>query len=49
MYFRHTYQAELTVADTFTSGGITYMVYQLRPRPNNTSASTVTESITGYM
>lgn len=31
MYFRHTYQAELTVADTFTSGDTVYMVYQLRP------------------
>lgn len=31
MYFRHTYQAELTVADTFTAGETTYMVYQLRP------------------
>lgn len=31
MYFRHTYQAKLVVDDTFTAGGITYMVYQLRP------------------
>lgn len=31
MYFRHTYQAELVVADTFTLEGVTYMVYQLRP------------------
>ena len=31
MYFRHTYRAGLTVADTFTAGGATYMVYQLRP------------------
>ncbi len=31
MYFRHTYQAELTVADTFTAGDTAYMVYQLRP------------------
>lgn len=31
MYFRHTYQAELVVADTFTAGDTTYMVYQLRP------------------
>lgn len=31
MYFRHTYHAELTVADTFTLDGLTYMVYQLRP------------------
>lgn len=31
MYFRHTYQARLTVADTFTAGDTTYMVYQLRP------------------
>ena len=31
MYFRHTYHAELTVADTFTLDGLIYMVYQLRP------------------
>lgn len=31
MYFRHTYQAVLTVTDTFTAGDNTYMVYQLRP------------------
>lgn len=31
MYFRHTYRTELTVDDTFTVGGVTYMVYQLRP------------------
>ncbi|MDE7177616.1 MAG: hypothetical protein K2O59_07330 [Lachnospiraceae bacterium] len=31
MYFRHTYQAELTVADTFTAGDVTYCVYQLNP------------------
>ncbi len=31
MYFRHTYQVRLTVADTFTAGDTTYMVYQLRP------------------
>lgn len=31
MYLRHTYQAELTVADTFTAGDTAYMVYQLRP------------------
>ncbi len=31
MYFRHTYQAGLTVADTFTAGDTTYMVYQLHP------------------
>lgn len=31
MYFRHTYQAELVLADTFTLEGVTYMVYQLRP------------------
>lgn len=31
MYFRHTYQAELTVADTFTAGDTTYMVYWLYP------------------
>ena len=32
MYFRHTYQAGLTVADTFTAGDTTYFVYQLIPR-----------------
>lgn len=32
MYFRHTYQAELSVADTFTAGDTSYMVYQLNPR-----------------
>lgn len=32
MYFRHTYQAGLTVADTFTAGDTTYMVYQLQPQ-----------------
>ncbi len=31
MYFRHTYQAELTVVDTFTAGDVTYFVYQLTP------------------
>lgn len=31
MYFRHTYQAELIVADTFTAGDTTYFVYQLDP------------------
>lgn len=31
LYFRHTYQAKLTVADTFTAGDATYCVYQLRP------------------
>ena len=31
MYFRHTYQAGLTVTDTFTAGDTTYMVYQLHP------------------
>lgn len=31
MYFRHTYHAELTVADTFTAGDTTYFVYQLKP------------------
>lgn len=31
MYFRHTYQAGLTVTDTFTAGNTTYMVYQLHP------------------
>ncbi len=31
MYFRHTYHVELSVADTFTLDGLTYMVYQLRP------------------
>lgn len=29
MYFRHTYQAGLTVADTFTAGDTDYFVYQL--------------------
>ncbi len=32
MYFRHTYQADLDVADTFTAGDTTYFVYQLTPR-----------------
>jgi len=32
MYFRHTYQANLAVADTFTAGDTTYFVYQLTPR-----------------
>lgn len=31
MYFRHTYQARLAVADTFTAGDTTYFVYQLSP------------------
>lgn len=31
LYFRHTYQAKLTVADTFTAGDTSYCVYQLRP------------------
>ncbi len=31
MYFRHTYQAGLSVADTFTAGDTAYMVYQLYP------------------
>lgn len=31
MYFRHTYQAGLSIADTFTAGDTTYMVYQLHP------------------
>lgn len=31
MYFRHTYRAGLAVADTFTAGDTTYMVYQLYP------------------
>lgn len=31
MYFRHTYQAGLQVADTFTAGDTTYFVYQLVP------------------
>ncbi len=31
MYFRHTYQAGLSVADTFTAGDTTYFVYQLNP------------------
>ena len=30
MFFRHTYGAELTTADTFTAGDTTYTVYQLR-------------------
>lgn len=30
MYFCHTYGATLKVADTFTAGDTTYMVYQLR-------------------
>lgn len=30
MYFRHTYDASLNVADTFTAGDTTYTVYQLR-------------------
>lgn len=32
MYFRHTYQAKLTVADTFTAGDTVYYVYQLVPQ-----------------
>ena len=32
MYFRHTYQAELTTADTFTLGDTVYYVYHLDPR-----------------
>ncbi len=32
MYFRHTYNACMETADTFTAGGTTYMVYQLRPK-----------------
>lgn len=31
MYFRHTYQAELAVADTFNAGDTTYVVYRLNP------------------
>ena len=31
MYFRHTYRADLAVADTFTAGDTTYMVYRLYP------------------
>lgn len=31
MYFRHTFQAGLSVADTFTAGDTAYMVYQLHP------------------
>lgn len=31
MYFRHTYQAGLAVADTFTAGDTVYCVYQLSP------------------
>lgn len=30
LYFRHTFQAKLTVADTFTAGDTSYCVYQLR-------------------
>ncbi len=30
MYFRHTYDAECEVADSFAAGGTTYMVYRLR-------------------
>ena len=30
MFFRHTYDAELTTADTFIAGDSTYTVYQLR-------------------
>lgn len=29
MYFRHTYQAKLTIADTFTAGDTVYSVYHL--------------------
>lgn len=32
MYFRHTYQAALTTADTFTLGDTVYCVYHLDPR-----------------
>ena len=31
LYFRHTYNAYMETVDTFTAGGTTYMVYQLRP------------------
>lgn len=31
MYFRHTFQAGLSVADSFTAGDTVYMVYQLYP------------------
>ena len=30
MYLRHTYDAELQVADTFTAGNTDYAVYRLR-------------------
>lgn len=33
MYFRHTYDAECEVADTFTAGDTDYMVYQLHKKP----------------
>lgn len=32
MYFRHTYDAALETADTFTVGDTAYMVYRLRPK-----------------
>ena len=32
MYFRHTYDAECEVADTFTAGDTDYMVYQLHKK-----------------
>lgn len=35
LYFRHTYDAECSVADTFTAGGNHYMVYQLKQKPNS--------------
>lgn len=31
LYFRHTYHAEIRVADTFTAGDTSYCVYQLYP------------------
>ena len=31
LYLRHTYHAEIRVADTFTAGGISYSIYQLYP------------------
>lgn len=31
LYFRHTYHAEIRVADTFTAGDSSYCVYQLYP------------------
>lgn len=38
MYFRHTYDADLDVADTFTAGDTTYFVYRLTPRQTSDAA-----------